>query len=169
MGVCRLSVCVSVCGTFVVFTDCESCTRPISTNPAFMEAGEYGLTRGTCFVARRLEVVAVAWLLCISWCVWVGRIFLCLFSCFFFIRTYTACCKYESTLPHLPLYYYSINKIGCTFFFFPKFLTWGALSLMQKDFSGKKGPLVWQRTSPTVDMAYSRIFSQHFVLLRSIV
>ena len=25
-----------------------------------MEAGEYGLTRGTCFVARRLEVVAVA-------------------------------------------------------------------------------------------------------------
>ena len=25
-----------------------------------MEAGEYGLTRGACFVARRLEVVAVA-------------------------------------------------------------------------------------------------------------
>ena len=25
-----------------------------------MKAGEYGLTRGTCFVARRLEVVAVA-------------------------------------------------------------------------------------------------------------
>ena len=34
-----------------------------------MEAGEYGLTRGTCFVARRLEVVAVARLLWISWCV----------------------------------------------------------------------------------------------------
>ena len=34
-----------------------------------MEAGEYGLTRGTCFVARRLEVVAVAGLLWISWCV----------------------------------------------------------------------------------------------------
>ena len=33
-----------------------------------MEAGEYGLTRGTCFVARRLEVVAVAGLLWISWC-----------------------------------------------------------------------------------------------------
>ena len=32
-----------------------------------MEAGEYGLTRGTCFVARRLEVVAVAGLLWISW------------------------------------------------------------------------------------------------------
>ena len=30
---------------------------------------EYGLTRGTCFVARRLEVVAVAGLLWISWCV----------------------------------------------------------------------------------------------------
>ena len=34
-----------------------------------MEASEYGLTRGTCFVARRLEVVAVALLLWISWCV----------------------------------------------------------------------------------------------------
>ena len=33
-----------------------------------MEAGEYGLTRGTCFVARRLDVVAVAGLLWISWC-----------------------------------------------------------------------------------------------------
>ena len=38
--------------------------RPISANPGSMEgAGEYGLTRGTCFVARRLEVVAVARLL----------------------------------------------------------------------------------------------------------
>ena len=34
-----------------------------------MEAGEYGLTRGTCLVARRLEVVAVAGLPWISWCV----------------------------------------------------------------------------------------------------
>ena len=33
-----------------------------------MEAGEFGLTRGTCFVARRVEVVAVAGLLWISWC-----------------------------------------------------------------------------------------------------
>ena len=54
---------VGACVTFVVFTDCESCTGPISTNPGSMEAGEYGLTRGTCFVARRLEVVAVAGLL----------------------------------------------------------------------------------------------------------
>ena len=34
-----------------------------------MEAGEYGLTGGTCFVARRLELVAVAGLLWISLCV----------------------------------------------------------------------------------------------------
>ena len=34
-----------------------------------MEAGKYGLTRGTCFVARRLELVAAAGLLWISWCV----------------------------------------------------------------------------------------------------
>ena len=64
-----LSMSVSVCVTFVVFTDCESCTKPIFTNPESMEADEYGLTRGTCFVANRLEVVAVAGLLWISWCV----------------------------------------------------------------------------------------------------
>ena len=59
------------------FTDCESCTRPIFTNPGYTEAVKYGLTRGTCFVARRLEVVAVAGLLWISWCVLgaVGLIF----------------------------------------------------------------------------------------------
>ena len=62
-------VCLCVCVTFVVFTDCERCTRPISTNPGSREAGEYRLTRGTCFVARCLEVVAVAGLLRISWCV----------------------------------------------------------------------------------------------------
>ena len=45
-----------------------------------MEACEYGLTRGTCFVARRLEVVAVAGLPWISWCV-LGFLF------FFFERT----------------------------------------------------------------------------------
>ena len=37
-----------------------------------MEAGEYGLTRGTSFVARHLEVVAVAGLLWISSCVLGG-------------------------------------------------------------------------------------------------
>ena len=33
-----------------------------------MEAGVYGRTRGTCFVARRLELVAVTGLLWISSC-----------------------------------------------------------------------------------------------------
>ena len=49
-----------------------------------MEAGEYELTRRTCFVARRLEVVAVDGLLLIWWCVLgaVGfRVFLFVF-CF---------------------------------------------------------------------------------------
>ena len=61
-----------MCVTFVVFTDCEICTRPICTNPVSMEAGEYGLTRGTWAFARRLEVVAVAGLLWVSWCVLDG-------------------------------------------------------------------------------------------------
>ena len=50
----------------VVYTDYESCTRPISTNSGSMEACEYGLTRGKYFVARRLEVIAIAGLLGIS-------------------------------------------------------------------------------------------------------
>ena len=78
-----------VCVTFVVFTDCESCTRPISTNPGSMEAGECGLTRGTRFFARRLEVVAVPGLMSVSWCAFGGagffRVFFRLF--FFFERT----------------------------------------------------------------------------------
>ena len=66
-------MCVRVCGIqFVVFTDYDSYTRPIFTNPVSMEAGEYGLTRGTFFFARRLEVVAVAGLLRLSWCVLGG-------------------------------------------------------------------------------------------------
>ena len=76
-----LSVCV--CVTFVDFADCESCTRPISTNLGYMEAGEYGPTRGTCFVPCRLEVVAVAGLLWISWCVFSGVGFFVFFFSFF--------------------------------------------------------------------------------------
>ena len=79
-----------VCITFVVFTDCESCRRPISTHPGSMEAGEYGLARGTCFIARRLEVVAVAGLLWISWCV-LGTAGFHFFSRFF--------CLFERTRP----------------------------------------------------------------------
>ena len=74
--------------------------RPIPTNPGSMEAGEYGLTRGTCFVARRLEVVAVAGLLWISWCFLGGAGF---FRVFFFLRTHPAFCKYEAAFPHLTL------------------------------------------------------------------
>ena len=66
------------------FTDYESCTRPTSTNSGSMEAGECGLTRGKFFVARRLEVVAVAGLLWISWCVLGGAEFLVFYSNLFF-------------------------------------------------------------------------------------
>ena len=82
-------MCVRVCDIeFVVFTDCESCTRPISTNnPGSMEAGQYGLTRVTCFLACRLELDAVAGLLqlWISWCVLGGR---AVFSVFFFFSIF---------------------------------------------------------------------------------
>ena len=69
-----------------------------------MEAGEYGLTRETCFVARRLDAVAVAGLLWTSWRVLGAAGFFGGVFSFFFLRTHTACCKYKAALPHLPLY-----------------------------------------------------------------
>ena len=57
----------------------------VSTNPRSMEAGEYELTRGMCFVERSLKVVAVAELLCISWCV-LGAAGFRFFSPFFFFE-----------------------------------------------------------------------------------
>ena len=80
---CHHSISPSVCATFVILTDCESCTRPISTISGSIEAGKNGLTRGTCFFARCLEVVAVAGLLWLSWCVFGGAGF---FSLFIFFR-----------------------------------------------------------------------------------
>ena len=68
-------MCVRVCVTFVVFSDCESCTRPISTNPGSMEAGEYELTRRMYFAARRVELVAVTGLMWVSRCVLGGTSF----------------------------------------------------------------------------------------------
>ena len=52
-----------------------------------MEAGEYGQTRGTRFVARRLEVVYVAGLLWISWCVLGAAGFRFFLRFFYFERT----------------------------------------------------------------------------------
>ena len=82
-----------------------------------MEAGEYGLTCGTCFVAHRLEVVAVAGLLWISWCFLGGAFFFFFFSCFFFLRTYMACCKWPAASLRLPCLIYlstSTDCEGCT-------------------------------------------------------
>ena len=67
-----------------------------------MEAGECRLTRGTCFIARRLELVAVAGLLWISWCV-LGAADFFVFFFFPFERTRPAasmkspCLMYLST------------------------------------------------------------------------
>ena len=89
---CHYLISLYVYVTFVVFTDCDSCTRPISSNPGSMEADEYGLTRGTSFVTRRLELVAVTGLLWILWCVLGAADFFVLFCFFrfFFLRTHTA-------------------------------------------------------------------------------
>ena len=78
-----------MCVTFVVFTDRESCTRPISTNSRSMEAGEYGLTRGTYFFACRLELDAVAGLLWMRVCFGCGGFFR-VFSCFFVVFSLNA-------------------------------------------------------------------------------
>ena len=103
-----LSVSVCVCVTFVVFTDCESCTRPILINPGSTEADECGRTRGTCFLACRIEVVAMAGLLRISWCVLGAAGFLGdVLSFFFFERTRPA----ASMRP--PCLIYLSTSTGC--------------------------------------------------------
>ena len=80
--------------------------RPISTNPRSTEEEcEYGLPSWTCFTARRLEMVAVAGLLWIYLVVcFVSVWWDFVFFSFSLLRTHTACCKYEATLPHVPLY-----------------------------------------------------------------
>ena len=96
----------------LVFTPFQSVPllpRPKTQDaPLSLEAGGYGQTRVTCFVARRLKVVAVDGLLWISWCVLGGADFSVFFSFtffFFFERTRPAASKYEAALSHLPLYY----------------------------------------------------------------
>ena len=71
-----------------------------------MEAGEYGLTRGTRFVARRLEVVAVVGFLWISYVFWVGRIFSCFFFRFFL---FFECTRPAASLRPPCLIYLSIS------------------------------------------------------------
>ena len=78
-----------MCATFVVFSDCGRCTRQISTNLVSVEAGEYGLTRGMCLFARRLEVVAVVGLMWISWRVFGGAGFFLVFQVTTFSNSYT--------------------------------------------------------------------------------
>ena len=65
--------------------DCESSTRPISSNLGSVEAGESGLTCWTCFISRHLEVVAVAGLLWSPWCA-SGAAGFCGFLAFFSIQ-----------------------------------------------------------------------------------
>ena len=65
-------VCLSgcVCVTFVFFTDCESCAvRGLFPQPGIYGSGGVWANAWDVFVARCLEVVAVAGLLWISWCV----------------------------------------------------------------------------------------------------
>ena len=67
-------------------TDLRELYQADFTNPGSMEEGEHGLTRETCFVVRRLDVVSVAGLLWISWC-FFGAAGFRAFLTFFFVRT----------------------------------------------------------------------------------
>ena len=92
-----------------------------------MEASEYGLTRGTCFVKSRLEVVAIAGLLWISWCFLGGADFSCFFffertrpaasirpPCLIYLSTSnTGAVLYSSVL--VPVVLFSIDFFSCRF------------------------------------------------------
>ena len=94
-------VCLCMCMCNIVFfTGCEICTRPISTNPGSMDAGEYGLKR----VGRVSSQAVSRWSRSAGCCgfrgvFWVRRDFV-FFPPVFFLRMRTACCKYEVALPH---------------------------------------------------------------------
>ena len=96
-------------GTCIFWPRCfywlRELTRLISPNPGSME--EYGLPRGTCFVARRIEMVEVAGLLWSSW--WVLSVVGFRFLLLFLLRTLTACYEYEATFPHFT----SLLRTGC--------------------------------------------------------
>ena len=69
-----------------------------------MEASEYGLTRGTCFIPSRGgrgRRAAVDFVVCFGCGVFFVFVFVLVV---FFLRTHTACCNYEAAWPHLPLY-----------------------------------------------------------------
>ena len=85
------------------FTDCVSRTRPISTNPGSMESGDCGRTRGTHFVARCGELVVVAELMWVSWCVFGGEGFVRVFVSIIFVfeRTRPAASMRPPCLIHL--------------------------------------------------------------------
>ena len=80
--------------------------RPISKNPGSMEEEcQCGVPRLTCFTTpsrggrgRRAAVDVFRGVFVSVW--WR---FVCLFS-ISLLRTHTACCTYEATLPHVPLY-----------------------------------------------------------------
>ena len=88
-----------------ISTNCESCTRPISTNSRSMGEDEYMLAGRMCLIARRFEMVVFAGLLWILWCgLGAAGFFVFFFKLFFFFRTHIACCKYEPALSSSPLY-----------------------------------------------------------------
>ena len=89
----------SVCA-FRTIVDSERFNWSISTYLVSTKAGECGLTRGTCFVAGRLELAAVGVL---SWCAMSAAIFWLLPSFFSFLRTPTARCTQQAALSHIPL------------------------------------------------------------------
>ena len=67
------------CLEWFFIIDCDSCTKPISTNLADTEAGELRLTRETCFVAGCSELAAVTVL-----CFWGPCRCVCFLMRFFF-------------------------------------------------------------------------------------
>ena len=92
-----------------------------------MEAGEYGLISGMCFLACRLELDAVAGLLWTSWCVLGGAFFfrVFFFVFFFFERTrpaasmrspcliYLSTSKKEKYAPGYPVFLFTVRDTIC--------------------------------------------------------
>ena len=86
-GLVCLFSCVSVCVTLDVFTDCESCTKPISTHPGIYGSGRVWTNAWDMFFRAPSRVDrgrrdAVDFVVCFG----CGGFFLYFFSCFFFFQ-----------------------------------------------------------------------------------
>ena len=99
---CHYLFSLSVCVTLVVFTELYAAIfhKPGIYGSGRVWANAWDVFRPVPSRGGRGRRVAVDFVVCFGW----GGFFRVFFFDVCFLRTHTACCKYEAALPHLPLF-----------------------------------------------------------------